>query len=1409
MQKQAKKKKTKLIISLGLGLTLATTVGTAAGIVASKILKDKKTEPVKDEKQVEVERLNQLLGNLAFDENNIEIDEKGKKLASSIHKSDLNLASLFEELKDKETNLEIVELLANDQKGQLTIFVKLNSSKANFSNIKSSDVKELIINGFRTSQEETDIEMAKLDFSIYLNSLKTELVIIDLLINDEIYVYDTNKEQNNQLISQIRHFATQKSQQNLDELALIEIRELNKEIVSKTTQLQNLRTNLDGIRKHLLYIVTHLKFTNEEQISTLSEKVRNLPVNVTREQRAELFNQALTLEKQFVLQSWKDNCYTWLTPTEIADFEAKLVQYEFNLQNIDDIDSELAILNALVYETAKNNKNNKEILIEKVKELACLSNYQKDKFKEFILRDSVAIANNHYKEAESLNETIVNLHSTIEEQMRLLSQKPDLTYSDEIYNEPKTSPDYLLADEELRRAYDEHLELIKNGIKTWIIAESNSSKLIQKFNALNGNEFIDGTMNSINSNISVFTDVQKAKLRSKFTQLTTRNEIRNIANEITKLGNVIKQIQKEKEKFAELKTLIIFVYETEENKNSIEQLFNNASNGNAEIESLLNDLTLENAKQIFANLKNKLNELQEAPKTLNGERLLLKKDLTRFTYLPSNKFDELNIEIDKLDRESASSHERQIVEKAQNFAKANAISQITKEKYPNLSNSEINHFVNEIRTRSYWPETENDNFDKYISDIFVEIQSLNERKEQEKNEIDNLANLNILQKTEFKNQLSESEYSMHETIVRDAKTLDSNIQNLKATLLNQLKTLSNNNELVFDENIYETAKKATLYVNSNEQKRNAYDAVLAEIKATLDPNVKSNYQTISDLTNKLINKYSDLDGEDNNGFDEWINNNAKLLNLIWDNKEFLDTKLGLDLTNSELQKLATINEQDSNTKLTFMTNVDELLLNISTAINDKLSEIINENINLLNQYRNQKYFMDELIAKNDYFREFYGSANDYYERVSSFIQHFEELLNIKQLANEIVQKTNEININESNKYNQLLTFDAPLVDGSFVIGSVNSYSINYNLIDKHTNDRYKLLHFKKYFDDDLIAIEYSYERRGGYTKLDKSQINYLENSLTLPYAFSDNTDRPLKIRIVKNQSLLFVLTNETQIEEGTPIANIFVRTGENPDLTPLASSIVANSLDDYWLFPKGYKISFKEQFYPEGTTATNKALFNQRINQNKGQNWNVKISDQTPFSYQATLWVMFLKMFEKTNLPINKFDYDINNSIFTKPFDSNDSFTYQINLTAKTNSSTSEFSNIGGTFFENILDSSSSKNYNFNAGDKIKFVFDLDNTKTWSNNFSGTDYPSVISNNSGDFLQTAKVMNWQAKFPVLASYYGKLTFQMYVNDKLIWNYSTHDNNQSHILPIFILDKRQLNDGNFVTVYTVGGKVAIN
>lgn len=661
------------------------------------------------------------------------------------------------------------------------------------------------------------------------------------------------------------------------------------------------------------------------------------------------------------------------------------------------------------------------------------------------------------------------------------------------------------------------------------------------------------------------------------------------------------------------------------------------------------------------------------------------------------------------------------------------------------------------------------------------------------------------------------------------------------TIVNLDKTkIPNNYELISDQSSYEYAQEIDINVRKKQKSvtiiyrfNNAEVFQIVEQidvdTATISINkwIPEGYLLANDESeNKAVSDKIIVNIIKENNEDE----KQSLISKINENKEmFFKIEAHKDLfTNSELKNI-----------LAQKTILFENLESYSVEeLNQKLEEI-NKAFNL--SYSNSKELFDaqkslnlpklqELKANNYYSNDFekyindivssYDSRQDENQKLDLFIEEYSKF---KMQASEMdvfKEETDRFLTNKPERlgYKAYLKADAKKnkdYDGNdyYKVPTNSKFDLKIKILnpDKSQNEFWYLKHLYKHLKTKFLNLKLIIKgRRPNLSKIQKeihiSDIDFDNNSISEVYSFNDNDERWIEIKIY-HPDTREVHYIENSLMDANDYSDIYnnkpwIRTGEDIDNTPIKSEIVPNSIDDFWLFPRGYSIDFK------GKMDSDLNYLSTQVRAEWNNLWNSKISNGQSFTYGNALWVTFLKFFTELNFKNSNFTFNKENSIFTKTFTNSGSFTYQIEATANQDFNTKNFNGIGGAFFDFGF-TSFVNHFQIQSGQKVRVEISLNNDEaSWKAGEDPRRPLEIIKNNNGDLSALKKLGYPLANYPFIATFYGKLTFKLYVDDALKWDFNSHQSSQSHSIPVFPLAKNETDNPKKVVIYSTYTKSAI-
>lgn len=562
------------------------------------------------------------------------------------------------------------------------------------------------------------------------------------------------------------------------------------------------------------------------------------------------------------------------------------------------------------------------------------------------------------------------------------------------------------------------------------------------------------------------------------------------------------------------------------------------------------------------------------------------------------------------------------------------------------------------------------------------------------------------------------------------------------------------------------------------------------------------------------------------------NDKQEVISKINENKEMffkIDAHKNL-FTNNELKNILSSKRElfdnlDSYSVEELKQKFDQINKALTLAHSNS-KELFNEqktsNLRKLNELKTNNYYSSDFEKYINNIVSNYDSSENENQKLDLFIEEYSKFKTQVSQMDAFKEETDRFLTNKPERigYKAYLKADAKInkdADGNdyYKVPANGKFDLKIKILNPNEaeNEFWNFKHLYKYLNDEEKSLIFKLiikARSPKISKIDKeinlSDIDFENNSITEVYPFDDNEERWIQIKIFDKAT-----TRVHYIEESLMDANDYsneytnkpwIRTGVDIDNTPDKSEIVANSLDDFWLFPNGYSIDFKGKIDSDSNYLSNK------VRTEWNNPWNSKISDGQSFTYGNALWVTFLKFFTELNFKNSNFTFDKEKSIFTQPFTNSGSFTYQIEATTNKDFNTENFNGIGGAFFDfgftNFVN-----HFQIQRGQKVKVEISLNNDETsWKPGEDPKRPLEIIKNNNGDLSGLKKLGYPLANYPFIATFYGKLTFKLYVDDVLKWNFNSHQSSQSHSIPIFPLAKSETDNPKKVVIYSTYTKAAI-
>ncbi|AWX42549.1 hypothetical protein [Metamycoplasma cloacale] len=528
----------------------------------------------------------------------------------------------------------------------------------------------------------------------------------------------------------------------------------------------------------------------------------------------------------------------------------------------------------------------------------------------------------------------------------------------------------------------------------------------------------------------------------------------------------------------------------------------------------------------------------------------------------------------------------------------------------------------------------------------------------------------------------------------------------------------------------------------------------------------SNLESLKNIDNKLLNI--------NIGTSNWIINFVNNeMNVFKDSKAY--EKLSQEnktIYNSIIDEYNDIYDESFLIKKQLLPNElielrTQFMENISLFINDNIDEEPNGNweekySNIVNKYNVAKEKINEFKTQNYYVDHYINELENHFNKIRNSVLSEEEIQSAMNKIDEILLNSNEFkqevdNLPINYKPNYILNAIPQLhinTLNEWVAPFNSNFKMKLSMTNINDGKEYDLKHFYKH----NILIRYRFGL-ADILSVDNSNIDWEKGLITLNYPFNFAGRQQLRLFVRYNHDI------DNSISLNNPI--------NFNGFKPSEDNIIPNSLNDFPILSIDNNVYRNEQ-------ATNIISLNQVIDANWASVWGNKISDNSAILYRDILQIMFLKMFKNANFENNNFE--ILDDAFTRIFDENGSYTYEINTKVLNELSNYKFVSLGGSFLDTTLRSSAYANaFNLQVNDLIKIEFSL-------NSSQGNEKPALLNNNQGDLSAISGDYNRVGNFPYLANFSGVFSMKLYVNNQLKLSTDTSTNNNMRSLPIFVVWK---------------------
>ncbi|MBW0595047.1 Extracellular matrix-binding protein ebh [Mycoplasmopsis anatis] len=948
------------------------------------------------------------------------IDESIKtELNDSISKSQNHIDQLVSSSNNEEINLIMTELEQKIEKTKQKISEikeKINTAKGEISNLDSLNEiqKQYFINKLSNinslDQIEQIVQEAK-SLQQGMQALKEVVTRVNEVANTSNYTESDNKDQIDGLVSEYNTILNS-SLENFDSQNLNKVNELK-------TNLETALDSLNGDRK--------IQDKKDELKEKLDSEYMNLN-NVQENDAIAKINQANSIQELENLDRNLRHLNYFMSKLSSELAKTQEVMKSQNYLNSDEnLKNELneLVQKATLYTDKKSNDPEKLLSKEQVRELinnlntktSQLNGDQKAKksaIDQINNLDSLnAAQKNNYINQINFKDSLEDVKSVLDEAKELNSSMKKLIDLVQVSEQLKNTDSYNNASEEIKSEINAILEKAKELIKSDSTHNATKVEVDKLYEQLNSS-LSKLSNNTLEDKINLLR-----KLANEKNEVTQSNQFNNSTqtvkdsylNAIKKAENLLnKNNPTEEEIYSSINEILNskkqFSTSTDSSNQADLDYIQSLGNLNAteksffveQIKKAANREQIENIKGQATTLNNDKTDLISQIDSLNN---LSDQEKNKFKQEIINHTSELSIPV-------SSSYKSELDKIILEAMKQNLLNKINNSEV--LNESEKQYFTQKVQ--------DSDNKDS-LNIIEQSIDSIISKKQEVNNSITSKENLNDKEKQALLNkinardlsQVEDLEHSLDDIIntansinqmKQDAKNTIDSLNNIDKTQKDQLKEKISN---VFEENLNSEAYSSAL--NSIINTSNEANKLMQQIINELSQDKAA--EELNSAVQPLINKLSELDVDTT-----LINKVLSLANLSKD----LDTKLD-SFRNSDAN-----NEEQS---LTNKKALSKILVDVNHASQDNLSstvEQLNQQISTLNSKINSlKNNAQDEININDYIIHPLNSQN-LKENINDN-QHFIKLLEINnyeklfddkvsaQEKKEIISKIKNLDLSKS------------------------------------------------------------------------------------------------------------------------------------------------------------------------------------------------------------------------------------------------------------------------------------------------------------------------------------------------------------------------------------------------------------
>ncbi|OAB48896.1 lipoprotein 17-related variable surface protein [Mycoplasmopsis gallinarum] len=786
----------------------------------------------------ESDRLNAIINDSNIAKTIQEIQNKTNVLPSSIQ----NVT--FNDLDAKQKAIfSDIELRPNDATGQLVINYKLQSTRDNLKDQKSSTTGSVTIDDFLTT-----LDKAKRDAKEYINNSQNlsndEKTKFNNLIDQQNSVTDVNNKlleaQKQELINQIDQtyaYLNPKQKENLK--ALINSATSKEDAQTKFNSYSDLNTKMnklsDLVTKYANTTTSDAKYTNatesaKNNFKTAYEAAKTLLTSTTDEGASKLDqyianrNAPNSLDNLYdALDGLQNNAINEINGLPYLNKNEKTALINKIKQVPNNSDNKESLINTIV-EQATNANKAKKPYIEAIQGLSDLSEKEKTNFKNQIINN--AIINNNgettnqsntqnsiLKEAKKQNwsnqiDKLTSINSQQKQAFKdqLSTNKSDSENEKVVTNAKaydaldkqakgfnqtfnKNQPKYIFAQDNLKTALDNALDSFTpliNTNATNIDLNELQTKLNNFKQAVTN---LDGEkqLQDLKDKIDTFTSLSENQRETLKNQVSQRNNL-------TEAKKLVANAENLNSKLTDLNNLISTL-EAEKTTNSryINEDATEKSKYDQAIISAKNEIN-DSLKQNFADtditeqINDKITQistltssLNQAKDALDGDRKEFKRNLNNFDLWKDNQKDDFIQKVNELPKDFLTTQSTKKAEILNNaFTK---MQENARDKVNNstLSQDDKNTLLTKINSAQIDTNTPGKSYDWKLVEILKELNQNNQQKLEAKKKIQALTNLNKAQKDTWLAKIDAADLNNLDEVVTNATNLDTAMATYKKT----------------------------------------------------------------------------------------------------------------------------------------------------------------------------------------------------------------------------------------------------------------------------------------------------------------------------------------------------------------------------------------------------------------------------------------------------------------------------------------------------------------------------------------------------------------------------------------------------------------------------------------------------